>query len=400
MNCSRPSGNVPYERTWATVNLDALAHNARVMRRALPAETDLMAVIKAGAYGHGAVPVARAAIEGGATWLGVVTVEEALEIRGAGIAEPLLILGPVPEPSLPSAVAAGCSLTATSASGLQALCRLPGTPRPRVHIEVETGMTRLGVGVDELSDLVRRLDPAAITLEGLFTHFASADERDQSATRAQLLAFERAVRTVRRLHPGVRRHASASAYLVGGGGAALDMVRAGIALYGVLPAPHLNAGELRPVMTLSTRIVRLRRVSAGTAVSYGGTYRPPAATTIATVPVGYADGYPRSLTNAGQMVAGGARVRVAGRVCMDYTMLDVGGLAVAEGDEVTVFGDGLPVEEVAAAAGTIPHELLCRIGPRVPRLYVREGQVISCAALRWSLGPVDPGDVSPPPDGR
>lgn len=371
-----------------------MAHNARVLRRALPAGTDLMAVIKAGAYGHGAVPVARAALDGGATWLGVVTVEEALEVRRAGIEEPVLILGPVPDPWLPCAVASGCSLTATSPSAILALCRLPGEIRPRVHIEVETGMTRLGVGVEDLPDVVRGIDRSAIELEGLFTHLACADERDQAATRAQLLAFERAVRGVRRLHPGLRRHVSASAYLVGGGGAALDMVRVGIALYGVLPAPHLNAGELRPAMTLSTRIARVRRVPAGTAVSYGGTYRPDAATKIATVPIGYADGYPRSLTNAGQMVVRETRVRVAGRVCMDYTMLDVGDLAVGEGDEVTVFGEGLPLEEVAAAAGTIPHELLCRVGPRVPRLYVRGGQVISCTAP-----PGTPGQVESRPGG-
>lgn len=374
-------------RTWATVDLDAVVHNVRVLRGRMPSGTAFMAVVKADAYGHGVVPVAETALAAGASWLGVATADEALELRAAGISAPTLILGPVPDDWLP-AVAADCAITVGGQASIEALERLPGPTRPRVHLKVDTGMTRLGVPVEGLTALLARIDPARIVVEGVYTHLACADDPDPAMTRTQLGAFARAAEIVRARFPRVLCHAAASAGVLGYPEAALDLVRVGIALYGVTPAPHLDA-PLRPVMTLSSRVVSTRQVAAGTAVSYGATYRSTRATTIATIPVGYADGYPRALSNACVMVIGGQRHRIAGRVCMDFTMLDVGDAAVREGDEVTVFGPGLPAAEVAAAAGTIAYELFCRVGRRVPRLYVRGGRVVAVATEGHGLRSVE-----------
>ncbi len=374
-------------RTWATIDLDAVAHNVRALRGRTPSATAFMAVVKADAYGHGVVPIAETALAAGASWLGVATADEALELRAAGVQAPMLILGPVPADWLPL-VAEDCAITVGDQASIDALERLPSRTRPRVHLKVDTGMTRLGVPVEGLPALVARVDPARVVVEGVYTHLACADDPDPAMTRAQLAAFARAAEIVRARFPEVLCHAAASAGVLGYPEAALDLVRVGIALYGVSPAPHLDA-PLRPAMTLSSRVVSTRRAAAGTAVSYGATYRAGRATTIATIPVGYADGYPRALSNACVMMIGGQRHRIAGRVCMDFTMLDVGGAAVREGDEVMVFGPGLPAAEVAGAAGTIAYELFCRVGRRVPRLYLREGRVVAVASAGHGLQPVE-----------
>ena len=359
-------------RTWATVDLDALAHNVRTIRGVLPETAAFMAVVKADAYGHGAVAVAEAAIDAGAAWLGVATPEEAVQLRAAGIRTAVLILGPTPAAALPQVVAAGCSVTVTDLRALETITRM-ADGHPRVHIKVDTGMTRLGVTAEDLPALLDAVDPGRVEVEGVWTHLACADEPDPSLMYEQLAVFGDAARLVRTRFPAAIRHAASSAAALGWPEAALDLVRVGISMYGVPPAPHLAALPLRPVMTVSSRVVRARRVAAGTPVSYGATYRARASTTIVTVPVGYADGYPRALSNVGHMLLAGRRVPVAGRVCMDFTMLDAGDVRVADDDEVTVFGPALPVTEVAAAAGTVPYELLCRVGPRVPRLYLRAG---------------------------
>lgn len=384
-----PTPDQARSRTWAVIDLGAIAHNVQVLRGRIPPRTAFMAVVKADAYGHGAAPVAEAALAAGASWLGVATAEEVLELRAAGIAARTLILGPVPADWLP-AVARDCMITLADHASLDVLHGLPGPHRPRVHIKIDTGMTRLGVAVDELPALLAAIDPARIVVEGVYTHLACADDSDPSMTRAQLTTFARAAELVRARFPGAICHAAASAGVLGHPEAALDLVRIGIALYGVAPAPHLSV-PLRPVMTLSSRVIRTRHVAAGTPVSYGATYRPQRATTIATVPVGYADGYPRALSNAGVMRIGGQRHPIAGRVCMDFTMLDVGDAPVREGDEVTVFGPWLPAAEVAASAGTIAYELFCRVGPRVPRLFVREGRVVAVAIGSQDLRAVEVG---------
>lgn len=380
MNISPEALERHLARAWVTVDLDAIAHNVRALRALLPAQTAFMAVVKADAYGHGAVPVATAALDAGAACLGVATAEEALELRAAGLAAPILILGPVPAPWLSMAAQAGCKLTVADAAALDAVAGLPGRSRPGLHIKVDTGMTRLGFAPEDLDHVLSDAQRSGLAVEGLFTHLASADETDTSATVRQLEVFSTALRLTRTRFPGVIAHAAASAGVIGYPEAAFDMVRVGIALYGVPPAPHLPGPGLRPPLTWRARVVRTRRVASGTPVSYGGTYRALRATTIATVSVGYGDGYPRALSSTGAMSIAGRRFPVAGRVCMDYTMLDVGDAPVHDGDEVTVLGAGLPAQEVALAAGTVAHEVFCRIGRRVPRIYMRaEGHVAAAA---------------------
>jgi alanine racemase len=369
-----------HARTWATVDLDALQHNVRAL--AGRARAPVMAVVKADAYGHGAVPVARAALAAGAACLGVGTPDEALDLRAAGVDARILILGPTAPAWLERVAAAGCEVTVGGVGDIAAVGRLSGQVRPRVHIEVDTGMTRGGTTLAALPEAVAAAARAGVEVAGVSTHLACADDPDPAATRAQLARFAEAVRLVRTRFPSALAHAAASAGLLGVPDAALDLVRPGIALYGVPPAPHLNAG-LRPVMAVRSRVARALRVPAGTPVSYGATYRTSTATTIVTVPVGYADGYPRQLSGRGVMVLDGRRYPVAGRVCMDSTMLDVGDAAVRQGDEVLVFGEALPAAEVAAAAGTIAYELLCRVGPRVPRVYLRGGRPVAVAAA-WA----------------
>lgn len=378
-----PTESLPLDlacsRTWATVDLDAIAGNVQALRALLPARTAFMAVVKADAYGHGSVPVAQAAVEARASWLGVVTPEEALELRAAGVGARILIMGPIAPDWLSRIAAAGCAAMVADTRMLNAAQGLPGRERPRVHLKVDTGMTRLGTTVETLPALLDTVDPSRVVVEGLFTHLACADDPESPVTREQLSAFAQAARVVRARFPDVCCHAAASAGVLGHPDAAFDMVRVGIALYGVSPAPHLAAPGLRPAMTLSSRVVRTRRVESGVSVSYGATYRTPGPTVIATVPVGYADGYPRTLSNAGMMMVRGERFPVAGRVCMDYTMLDVGDAQVREGDEVTVFGPGLPADEVARSAGTIANELFCRVGRRVPRMYLRGEKPVGIA---------------------
>lgn len=366
-------------RTWATVDLDAVAHNVRAIRSLLPVNTAFMAVAKADAYGHGIVPVVQAALESGATWVGVMTPGEATELLVAGVRAPILILGPVPAAHLPRFADTECRLTVGTIPALDALQGFAGTARFRVHIKVDTGMTRMGVTVEELAGLLGRVDPSRVEVEGVLTHMACANAPDPAPTRAQLAAFDRAVVLLRARFPQAIAHAAASAATLAFPEAHLDMVRIGISLYGVAPAPHLTVPGLHPVMALYSRVTRAQRVPQGTPISYCGTYRTPGATTIATVGLGYADGYPRLLGNVGQMLVGGRRLRVAGRVCMDYTMLDAGDAPIREGDEVTVFGPELSVDEVSAAAGTIPHELFCRLNRRVPRVYLRGGRPVAVA---------------------
>ncbi len=377
-------------RAWATVDLDAVEHNLRAVRSLLPARTAMMAVVKADAYGHGAVPVAEAALAAGATWLGVATPEEALELREAGVGGRVLILGPLADSWVEPVIAAECALTVADRASAAAVQRVSGI-RPRVHVKVDTGMTRLGAAPEDVEGLLAALDPARVVVEGIYTHLACADEPDPTMTRAQLAAFAQTVEIVRRRFPSAICHAAASAGALAWPEAALDLVRIGIALYGVPPAPHLALPALRPVMTLSSRVIRTRRVAPGTPVSYGAAYRARLATTIATVPLGYADGYPRALSGVGHMLIRGQRFPVAGRVCMDFTMLDVGDAPVHEGDEVTVFGSGLPAEDVAETAGTISYELLCRLGRRVPRVYTRAGRAVATARPRWTPQAIEGG---------
>jgi len=365
---------------WAEINLPALAHNVRAIKNILQPQAQIMAIVKANAYGHGTGPVARTALANGATWLGVATLDEALQLRQEGIAAPLLILGYTPAEDAGQVVAAGISQTvfnleqarvlneAAAANGVQA----------RLHVKIDTGMGRLGLLPDRAVPVITAInDLPHVSLEGFFTHFAAADAADKSYTRRQLALFQRAIAELKR--QGITfpwLHAANSGAIIDLPEAHFNLVRAGIILYGYYPSGEVQKErlDLRPVMTLKTRVVLVKELPAGSYISYGCTYSTPAPTRVATLPVGYADGYSRLLSNRAEVLIRGRRVPVIGRVCMDQCMVDVTSIpGVQVDDEVVLFGcqedDTITVEEVAGWMGTINYEILCLLSGRVARLY-------------------------------
>jgi alanine racemase len=371
----RPDGRP----TVAEVSLGALRENCRQARALVREGVGVLAVVKADGYGHGAVPAARAFLEGGAAGLGVSMVDEGLELRRAGIRAPIVVLGGVFPGEETAAVTHDLAVavwTLESARVLAAAARAAARTAA-VHLKVDTGMTRLGCEPRE----VRALGEAVaselhLQLDGVFSHFASAEAVDTAAARAQRERFAAAVEEL--AAAGVRPphvHLANSAAVISEPAAHFTMVRPGLMLYGYPPAPHLAARAwLRPAMRLRTRIAQTRRVAAGTPVGYAGTWVAPRMSTVATLPLGYADGYHRAASNRGEMLVRGRRVPVRGRVCMDHVMLDVTDAPGATtGDPVTVFGDGgVTAADVAAWCDTIAYEVLTGVGRRVPRVYVEE----------------------------
>lgn len=329
-----------------------------------------MAVVKADGYGHGAEQVARAALKAGAEWLGIATLEEGLQLRRAGIDAPVLVLGSVAAADVAEAVRHDLGLTIASSDALSAFTR--ARRRVRLHLKIDTGMTRLGVMIDDVPSVLTRVSRAGLRLEGVYTHLASAEEPDHSFTREQLNRFDAVLPQVRAQFPNIIVHAANSAAALGHPRSRYDLVRVGLAMYGLYPDRQF-AGRvtLIPAMRLLSRVVRTVRANPGMAVSYGSTYRVLRPTTIATIACGYADGYPRLAGMNGEVLINGARLHVAGRVCMDHLMVDAGDSPVHTGDTVELFGRGVSVDEVAEWAHTISYEVVCGVGLRVPRVYIR-----------------------------
>ncbi len=376
---------------WAEVDLDAVAHNAALLRR-LVAPATLAAVVKADGYGHGAVPVGRAALRGGASWLAVALVEEGIELRRAGVEAPVLVLAePEPE-AMAEAVAHQLTLTVYTREGVERLARAAraaGGPAPRVHLKVDTGMHRLGADPDQAVALAARLVELAgggadLRLEGLWTHLAVADEPGNAYSDEQLARFQ-AVRD-RLAQAGAvpsMVHAANSAGALAHPSARLDLVRCGISVYGYPPSPALAPlvdqvlGEpLRPALSLRAKVVLARQLDAKERLSYGLRYQLDDRSVVATVPLGYADGVPRALSPAGgEVLIGGRRRPLAGTITMDHLMVDCGPDAtVARGDEVVLIGrqgdQEIGADEWAARLGTISYEVLTGVGARVPRVNV------------------------------
>jgi alanine racemase len=361
-----------FRPTWAEVDLEAIRHNVRVLR---PPTSELMAVVKADGYGHGAVQVAGAAIEAGATWCGVALVEEGLELRRAAIEVPILVLSELPPGSEAVAVAHRLTPTIASAAGLDRLsAATPG--RVAVHVKVDTGMHRIGVWPPEdAPHFVDAVEAAGLDVEGLYTHFARSED-DEPTTNEQLERFLRAVEAVRAAgHRPRLLHAANTAAIVRHRASHLDLVRAGIGMYGIEPAPGVCAGlGLRQAIRWRSEVSAVRRLAAGEATSYGHRYRLERDAWIATVPVGYADGYPRHLTEGGEVLIRGRRVPVAGTVTMDQLLVDCGDDAVEPGEEVVLIGThgtgSITVEDLAGLLSTVGHEVVTGIGARVPRRYL------------------------------
>ncbi len=361
-------------RTWVAVDLDAVASNVRALS-AFVKPAALMAVVKAEAYGHGAVEVSQSALDAGATCLGVATIEEGIALRKAGVRAPVLVLGAVTPSDLKETHLHGLDVTLGWEDFLEDGVYAALLQKTRTHLKVDTGMSRLGVLPERVPQILNILERQGIPLYGCYTHLACADDPDPGFTREQLARFHRVLGEVRARHPRVVVHAANSAAALATPESHFDMVRVGLAVYGLYPAPHLRARvPLRPAMTLKSRVVRVSRVDAGRTVSYGATYHTPVPTTIATIACGYGDGYPRLTNERSAVLIRGRRAPIVGRVTMDYLMVDIGDGPVTVGDEAILFGQELSADEVASWAQTISYEILCRVAPRVPRVYSPKGQ--------------------------
>jgi alanine racemase len=367
-------------RAWAEIDLGAIRHNVRTLRR-IVAPAGFCAVVKANGYGHGAAAVARAAVDAGADWLAVAQVDEAVVLRDAGIGAPLLLLSEPRLDEIDDAVATGARLTVYSSPTIAAIAksvRASRAPAVPVHLKVDTGMHRVGAAPSELLPLARAIgELSELHLEGVCTHCPVADEPDNPFTADQLRRFDAVVAGLREagVEPEILHAANSAASLVHPG-SRYDLVRCGIAVYGIPPAPVLDGvADLRPALTLASEVSFVKPVAAGESVSYGHRHRCERDTVVATVPIGYADGVFRSLPLVGQEVLlKGERRPIVGVVTMDQLMVDCGPDAdVRPGDEVVLLGERggerITPDEWAGRLGTISYEVVCAIGARVARRY-------------------------------
>ena len=367
-------------RVVARINVAAIERNVALLASRVGPGTAVCAVVKADGYGHGAVPAARAALSGGATWLAVVTAAEATALRRGGIDARLLVLGPLGDDDLPEALDARAEVVVWDDEGIDRLVRL-GRPAD-VHVKLDSGMGRLGQrDADVALGLCDRVATTApLRLSGAMTHFATADDPDDEHFGVQLARFTAWAAAVRGRHPGVVLHAANSAAILRDPAAHFDLVRPGIAIYGLDPMNRdPDDHGLEPALEWSARVASVKPLEPGESVGYGRRFVAGAPTRIATVSAGYADGVRRALTNRGEVLVGGRRVPIAGTVSMDSIGLDLGpGATTATGDRAVLVGrdggDRITAEDVAALLGTINYEVTCGIGPRVPRVHHRDGQ--------------------------
>ncbi len=363
----------PYRPTRAVVDLDAIRHNVRMI---LPDDADLMAVVKADAYGHGDAAVARAALEAGATQIGVALVEEGFALRAAGIEAPILCLSEFPPGAEEDALAGDLTPTVYSDGGFDRLLAAIREPaaQDQVHVKVDTGMHRVGMEPNDVPVFVARIHEAGIRTTGLWTHFARAED-DPDLTKHQLERFLEVAEAVRAYGQEPKLHAANSAATMLYPETHLDIVRPGIAIYGLAATPELaEAAGLRPALTWKSAVSFAKRLPAGESVSYGHTHTLERDAWVVTVPVGYEDGYSRRLSNRADVSIGGRRRRVIGNVTMDQILVDCGDDEIAVGDEVVLLGaqgnERISAEELAEINGTVHYEVLCAISERVPREYV------------------------------
>ena len=359
--------------TWAEIEINSLKSNFLKVKRIVGKDVGVISVVKADAYGHGSVNVSKALIESGSNLLGVATVEEALELRGSGIDSPILLLGGIQSDEVEAMVKNNLIpslFSLASANAINTYAEKIGK-KVRYHLKVDTGMSRLGVCVGEICDFLENLlNFRNLELEGVFTHFANADLNSSEPTLEQISVFNVMLSLINQagLNPQYI-HSANSAAIQRFPESHMNLVRPGIMLYG---AGRMGDFELKPVMKLKTRITQLKRITAGTPVSYGGTFIASRPSIIATLPIGYADGYMRRLSNRARVSIRGFTAPVVGTVCMDMTMVDSTEVpGVMAGDEVVLFGDEMvSAEDVARWADTIPYEIFSITGKRVPRVYI------------------------------
>jgi alanine racemase len=380
-----------FRPTRVEISLDALRANLEGFRRVLPDHVNMMVVVKADAYGHGAVEVSREALRCGAAYIAVAFLDEGLELRHAGITAPILVLGYTPPEGLEWAWKHDITVNVYSHEVLDAFERLQ-TAQPHqkplsIHIKIDTGMSRLGLSTEkEAVELIERaLRIPDLLVEGLFTHYACADETDKSFTLEQHQRFDKVVQIFReRGTEFAYLHAGNSAAAIDCPNLTYNMVRLGIGMYGLYPSEEVNHQviDLEPVLSIKTGVVMVKTIPPGSGVSYGTIYRTSGDETIATLPIGYADGFSRMLTGKAEALVRGTRVPIVGRICMDQCMVNVTGMTdILNEEEVVILGkqgdQRITAEEHAELLGTINYEITCMISHRVPRVYIRNGVVVS-----------------------
>lgn len=364
---------------WLGVDLVALADNLRAIRSLLAPSTKLMAVVKADAYGHGALAVAEAALANGATHLGVATVEEGQKLRRSHVHAPILVLGLVPDKAYQAAIESHLQVTVSSGRQVQVVERIAaGLGKVAdLHLKVNTGMTRVGCELHEAAGLAKYvLDSTSVRLNGVSSHLATAEAPLPVDAEAQVSRFAELADALKLSPKRVLRHVANSAGTLYLPSAHMDMVRVGLAMYGCSPRGNEPAPvRLRQVLSLRARVAQVKEVPPGTVVGYGGTWTASRATRLALLPVGYADGMPRSLSNRGEVLVRGVRCPIVGRVSMDQTIVDVGSIAVEPGEEVLLLGaygdKPMSVERWADLDGSVNYEILCGLGQRLPKVYYR-----------------------------
>jgi len=366
--------------TYAEVNLKSVAHNIAEIRKMISKETRIMAVVKADGYGHGAVEISKAALSSGVEYLSVASVKEAAELREAGISSPILILSESIPEVLGRVIDLGLTQTIYTSDLAEALSKEAKNKgqKARVHIKVDTGMGRVGVAPKDAVSLIKKISTLDnLTLEGIFTHFSKAEDVNDNFTKRQLVAFKKVLSEIET--NGFRipiKHAANSAATLFHSEAHFDMIRIGLSIYGLYPPGNPSRPiNLKPALSFKTKVTYLKKVPAGTPLSYGGTYVTDKETTIVTLPVGYADGLSRRLSNKGSVLIGGKRFSISGNVCMDLTLVDVGDVPIKVGDEAVLIGkqgsEEITADEIAELEGTINYEVVCGIGKRVPRIYIK-----------------------------
>ena len=377
-----------YSRVYAKIDLDAIAYNMEQMKQNIRPETKVMAVIKADGYGHGAVQIAEMMERWNYIWgFAVATLDEAVVLRTEGIQKPILVLGCVFPDQYMEMLKHEIRMNIYTEEMAESISRMAAREGKTayMHIKLDTGMSRLGFGINEQSaETIKRISKMPnVNMEGIFTHFTKADEKDKSFTKKQIQEF--VWMTERLKEKNVRftyEHCSNSAGIIDVPEANFDIVRAGISTYGLYPSEEVDKTnvKLKPALALKSHVAFVKEIERGTPVSYGGTFVAKEKMKIATIPVGYADGYPRSLSNKGYVLIRGKKAPILGRVCMDQFMVDVTQIeGVCFGDKVTMIGkDGneiLPVEVLSELSGRFNYEFVCDLGKRIPRVYVRDGKI-------------------------
>jgi alanine racemase len=376
------------KRTWAEVDLDAIAHNIREIRKITNPNAQIMAVVKADAYGHGFLEVTRTLLENGADRLAVAVLQEGKQLRSRGVTVPILLLGASMENDIDDIINFDITPSVCSYEFAKAISYVSEKKEKitKIHIKLDTGMSRIGFVVSEnnsqIIDEIEKITKLPyIEVEGIFSHFATSDEQDDSYTRLQFSRFMSVVQALekRNIHIPIK-HICNSAGIMMYPEMHLDMVRPGIILYGLYPSNEVDKTrlDLIPAMTLKSKITFVKKVEAGRGVSYGKEYITNKVTKIATVPIGYADGYLRKIAKEGKMIVHGKKVPIIGRICMDQCMIDVSDVHnIERGDEAIIFGrEGITIDDLAQWLDTINYEISCVIGKRIPRIYTKDGKAV------------------------